>query len=672
MAARYPHDRFLTTKISEDGFWGKWRTAARTVTLPVQLKLLQDTGRYDAFNLKDHPYYRTPYTVWPVPDWLFWESDVAKWIEGVCYFLHEHPDEDLSAHVEHLVALIEAAQQPDGYLNIHFVVNEPEKRWSNLRDLHELYNGGHLIEAALAHHQLTGSSRFVDVMLRFVKHCSTVFGPAAEGKRPGYPGHPEVELALLRLYKRTGDQTSYDLARFFLTERGRDGGKYYVDEQAQRGEHPELAPAMMPKKHSFWYMQAQAPIAEQEEIEGHSVRAGYLLTAVADLVEMQREAGREQPETQGLLDATYRLWNSMVERKMYVTGGIGSVKQWEGFALPYSLPQSSDEGGCYAETCAAIAVVMVAERMLAMKLDGKVADVAERALFNASITSGMSVDGRSFTYENQLASSPQAPCERHTWFQCACCPPNVLRTLGVLGGFMWGGIPGGTRNDVALHQFFDGTIQAGDTSVEVSTRYPWSGDVRLRVKGPGRVLVRVPGWARDGCEFQPSAHVAPNGYAEVGEGETLMRMPLKPRLAHSHPYTTQDTVTLMYGPLVYCLEDEDNKWERNHFKDLCLQVDEAAVRVSEQNGLAVLHAPKAGFHRRIPQASRALPPGQDDTSAQAPTFIGMNDLDASVARLTYEEPDDAGLDLTFVPYYYRANRRTEGVQMRTSFAPKRR
>ncbi|CAO1639556.1 unnamed protein product [Sympodiomycopsis kandeliae] len=221
------------------------------------------------------------------------------------------------------------------------LLNEPDKRWSNLRDLHELFNGGHLIEAALAHQQLTKSDPLIKVMLPFIHYCATVFGPASKGLSLAIQTTPEIELALLRLYNRTGDQVCFDLANFFLAERGAQGGKYNIDEQAERGEHPGLAPAMMPKKHSFWYMQAHQPIVEQQEFEGHSVRAGYLLTAVADLIALN-----QRPNVGQFSTALRRLWKSMVETKMYVTGGIGSIKQWEGFSVPYSLPQWTDESGC--------------------------------------------------------------------------------------------------------------------------------------------------------------------------------------------------------------------------------------------------------------------------------------------------------------------------------------
>lgn len=426
----YPQQRFENVKLSKGSFWDDWRTVAREITAPTQLAQLKSTGRYKAFDLKWQEYYKTPMTVWPVPNWLFWESDVAKFIEAACYLLIDKKDAKLHAEVDYLVDLIESAQQPDGYLNIHFVVNEPEKRWSSLRDLHELYNAGHLIEAAVAHFQLTKKRQFIDVMLRFVRYTATVFGPNPNQKH-GYPGHPEIELALLRMYNAIGDEQCLRLAEYFIRERGKNQGEYFKIEQENRKEHPQLAPAMMPKAGSYWYMQAHKPIVEQETIEGHSVRAMYLLTAVADLCVI--ESSKKNAD---LHQALHRLWQDCCATKTAVTGGIGTIHQWEGFSLPYSISHAIDEGGSYNETCASIGQLMLADRMqLLDQLDGpRVGDVAERALYNASLTTGMSTDGKAFTYDNALASSHGHPCERHTWFECACCPPNVLRSLAALAG----------------------------------------------------------------------------------------------------------------------------------------------------------------------------------------------------------------------------------------------
>jgi DUF1680 family protein len=339
-------------------------------------------------------------------------------------------------------------------------------------------------------------------------------------------------------------------------------------------------------------------IKDQQEIEGHSVRAMYLLTAVADFAETCESAGVSDAEAAPLKEAVYRLWDNMVSSKMYVTGGIGSIKQWEGFAIPHFLPQGTDEGGCYAETCAAIGIIMLSERMLALQLDSRVADVAERALYNASVTTGMSVDGKSFTYENQLASCDKDLCNRHEWFECACCPPNVLRTLGVIGGFFWSALD---QKSVAIHHYFDGTITHGDLKVTLKTNYPWSGKVQFDVKASAgqKVLVRIPDWAGDEYTSSPQVQRAGNGYVELGAGETMLELPLKPRFSFSHPHTGQDLVTLHYGPLVYCLEDTDNAWVQNHFKDLTISAsyDLSAATEEVRDGVTYLRLPKAGYHR---------------------------------------------------------------------------
>lgn len=664
MVGDYPQEKFLNSALEPGSFWDRWQSVARAVTIPVQLELLQKTGRYDAFNLKHIPYYDRPPTIWPVPDHLFWESDVAKWIEGTCYHLHARPDPELQAHVEYLVGLIEKAQQPDGYLNIHFVVNEPEKRWTNLRDLHELYNFGHLIEAALAYHAQTQSDALIKVMVRFVDYCCTVFG-TGQGKLAGYPGHPEVELALLRLYRRTGYEKCLQLATYFLTERGKDGGQFYKDEQARRGEHPHTIPGMMPKPYSFWYMQAHKPIVEQDTIEGHSVRAMYLLTAVQDLAispDGARFASQEQ--MQALSAATRRLWNNMIRTKMYVTGGIGSVKQWEGFSIPYSLPISTDEGGCYTETCAGIGLLMLADRLLHEGLDGGVADVAERVLYNSSITSGMSADGKAFTYVNQLASSHEEPCQRFDWFECACCPPNVMRTFGCLQGYFFGTIAG-TPADLAIHQLFAGTIDHLGNRVIMRTKYPLDGQIDVTVEkiaSSATVWLRVPGWAQSNYTFSAEAELN-NGYLKItSPGEFRLHLQLRPRFLHSHPDIGPSRVTLAYGPLIYCIEDVDNPWiddlpePEHHFKHLCLELpnDPLQIRVHEPTaeGVTKLELAKSGYTLKM-----------QDNRGFASAFESQH-------QPGYYEQSGQGRDLVFVPYYYRCNRPGSRGRMRTSLRDK--
>lgn len=650
----YPQQRFKRVHLTKGSFWDDWRRVAREVTAPTQLAQLKSTGRYKAFDLKWQEYYKTPLTVWPVPNWLFWESDVAKFIEAACYLLIEEDDSNLRAEVDHLVNLIESAQQRDGYLNIHFVVNEPEKRWSSLRDLHELYNAGHLIEAAVAHFDLTGTRQFIDVMLRFARYTASIFGPNSDQKH-GYPGHPEIELALLRLYNAIGDKQCLQLAEYFIRQRGANEGEYYKQEQEARGEHPQLAPAMMPKAGSYWYMQAHKLIVEQETIEGHSVRAMYLLTAVADLCFIESETNAD------LHQAVKRLWQDCCATKTAVTGGIGTVHQWEGFSLPYSIPHAIDEGGSYNETCASIGQLMLADRLqLLDELDGyRVGDIAERALYNASLITGMSIDGKAFTYDNALASSPDHPCERHTWFECACCPPNVLRSLAALTGYFWSPLAKG--KGLVIHHYFDGIISDdhGIPIITMHTNYPWDGRIQIEINEAfdDKILIRIPAWAQKDATLSGPKDSQPfkifdlirKGYLQlVSKGTYELDLAIKPRLIYSHPYTNRDTLTVAYGPLIYCLEDIDNQFEKNHFKDLTIndKINLIARISKDHDGTLIIEAKGAGQYLSVEQ--------NYDNSVMLPEF------DNAV------ETKPEKYDLTFIPYYYRANRKGGKGQMRCS------
>lgn len=278
-------------------------------------------------------------------------------------------------------------------------------------------------------------------------------------------------------------------------------------------------PDYTPKSKSYWYQQAHKPILEQESVEGHSVRAMYLLTAVADLVRLDSSNTSQSSDISTSTEyqqALIRLWNNMVDKKMYLTGGIGAIKQWEGFGIDYFLPQGTDDGGCYAETCASIGVMMLAERLLQVDLDGRYADVMEMCMYNAVLTA-MSADGRSFTYVNQLASSETDVSKREEWFECACCPPNMTRTMGILGGYVWTHGLDGAAAFVNVHQYTSAalTFQVGQTSVELKqeSNWPWNGDVNFSLKTSAPVSVsirlRIPAWAEGFKVFTGHIRVIP-------------------------------------------------------------------------------------------------------------------------------------------------------------------
>ncbi|KAM0327100.1 hypothetical protein ACHAQA_006227 [Verticillium albo-atrum] len=410
----HPQVTFRQTVFTGKSMLAKRRTVVSRTTVRTQLEQLRSTGRYDCFKLKWHPIYEDK-TMWPVPFHLFWDSDIAKWIEGACYFLAEEYDAEIDATIRELVEMIRGAQQDDGYLNVHYTVVEPEKRWSNLRDMHELYNAGHLIEAAVSHRTYYNNDQMIKPLEKYISLMHKVFGPGKE-QRKGYPGHPEIELALMRFYSVTGHTDSYDLAQYFLSERGnpqgQDGKHYWDWEMEKRGDSIWKRPDAYPENRAYWYCQSHLPIVEQSTIEGHSVRAMYLLTAVADMVYLSKDKDRQLDDAEEWARALTRLWNNMVDKKMYLTGGIGAIKQWEGFGIDYFLPQGTDEGGCYSETCASIAVMMLAERLLHLDLDGHYADIMELCLYNTVMTA-MSLNGKAFTYVNQLASSE---ADKSSWW----------------------------------------------------------------------------------------------------------------------------------------------------------------------------------------------------------------------------------------------------------------
>ncbi|KAJ5523284.1 Six-hairpin glycosidase [Penicillium frequentans] len=656
----YPQESFAATKFAPGSFWDSRREVVRAQTLQHQLQMLKRTGRYDAFKLKWHPCYSEPPTSYPVPNHQFWDSDVAKWIEGACYLLMDHFDPEIDAAVKELVQMIREAQQPDGYLNIHYTVVEPEKRFTNLRDMHELYNAGHLIEGALAHYHYYKNDELLSPILKYVDLLVTTFG-AQDGQIPGYPGHPEIELALLRLYKVTGEPKHLKLAQFFIEERGNpQGGKekrhYYDVEAEARGENEHMLPGYFPAARSYWYQQAHEPIVDQQTIEGHSVRAMYLLTAVTDVVHIS------QPDSEvgmKFLPAVRRLWSNMVERKSYATGGIGSMKKWEGFGIDYFLPQSTDEGGCYAETCAAIGVMMLAERLLQIELHSDYADMIELCLYNAVLT-GMSLDGKAFTYVNQLGSSDQDISQRHEWFQVACCPPNVTRTMGFLGGYLWTRHVTEQSAIVNVHLYTSATLSfevSGSTvEIEQKTNWPWDGDVEFAVRtgkdGPPvdlQLRLRIPGWATS-WEITPHPEQLDvrNGYlyltAEWLKRNPQFRLscPMQPRVAQPHPMTLQPVAYVTRGPIVYCVEDVDHPWEHNHFKST---VFDATAPLREES-------------RSQPDSYVAIiaengAPGELDTSAWEKRIVAEPQK-----KFTGECHD-----LCFIPYYLRANRGGRG-QMR--------
>lgn len=494
---------------------------------------------------------------------VFQDSDLAKWLEAVAYRLASAPDPELESTADQVIDLFAKAQHADGYLNTYYQITDLNKRWTNLRENHELYCAGHLIEAAVAYFLSTGKRKFLDVVCRLADHIDSMFGPQ-EGKRRGYPGHPEIELALMKLYRVTQEERYLDLALYFVEERGKQP-HYFELEAKERGD--DLARHWGKWGHK--YSQAHKSIYEQDKAVGHSVRAMYLYCAVADLA---LETNNKQ-----LWDVCERLWQNTVNQQMYITGGIGSQSYGEAFTIDYDLPNDTS----YTETCASIGLVFWAQRMLSYKPQGTYGDVMEKALYNG-VLSGMSLDGKKFFYVNPLEVWPDVCQERHDlehvkstrqdWFACACCPPNIARLLTSLGQYIYTESEG--KLFVHLYAGSEVAWQINDTEVQLTqqTDYPFDEYVRIIVNPATQVdftlALRIPGWCRNPevtVNGEPVDRDQVSGYLYLdrtwSKGDIVdLIFPMPIEIMRANPLVRENAgkVALQRGPLVYCLEETDN------------------------------------------------------------------------------------------------------------------
>ncbi|MGH7594913.1 MAG: glycoside hydrolase family 127 protein [bacterium] len=558
-----------------DGFWAPKLKTNREVTIPAIYQRCQETGRIDAWKLDWKPGM-------PNEPHVFWDSDVAKWMEAAAYSLATHPEPQLKTRLDEAIDMIAQAQQPDGYLNTHFTVVQPQKRFTNLRDWHELYCAGHLIEAAVAHFHATGKRKFLDILCRYADLLESVFG-TQPGQKRGYDGHEEIELALVKLYHATGERRYLQLAKYFVDERGRQ--PHYFDLEARaRGEDPA----------SYWaktheYTQSHIPVREQIVPGGHAVRGMYLYSAMADLA-----AEYNDPE---LLAACRSIWRHLVAKRMYVTGGIGSSRANEGYTSDYDLPNET----AYAETCAAIGLILCTHRLLQIEPDGVYADVLERALYNGAL-SGVSLQGDRFFYENPLES--RGNHHRWAWHECSCCPPNIARLLASLGQYIYSR----RENELYVHLYVGGSavFDFGEKKIRLrqETDYPWDGKIRLPIEldkpTEFTLCLRIPGWCRTpeisiNGEKVSMAFVLQKGYAKLQRlwqsGDSIqIDLPMRIERVQAHPNVRANCgrVALQRGPLVYCLEEIDNGQNLN---DLVLPREENLDVQFEKNllgGIAVI------------------------------------------------------------------------------------
>jgi hypothetical protein len=521
----------------DGGLWARRQAINRAAALPHGLRMLETAGNLD--NLRIAAGRATG----RFRGRVFMDSDVYKWLEAAAFEMARAPSTELRASAQTLIELVAAAQGADGYLNSYYTVAEPGRRWTDLTHGHELYCAGHLIQAAIAYRRATGDDRLLAIAQRFVEQIHAVFGP---GRRATTDGHAEIEMALVELYRDTGERRHLDLAAFFLDQRGR----------GRIGPNRHDSPAAF---------QDRVPVREATTVEGHAVRALYLTTGAADVYLETGDAV--------LLETLTRQWRDMVEGKLYLTGGAGSRHLTEAFGQPYEL--SNDLA--YGETCAAIASVMWSWRMLLATGQARYADLIERTLYNA-VLAGVSLTGEQYFYVNPLASNGEEEhqhrggCRRKAWHLVACCPPNVMRLLASLGHYV------ATRDasGLQIHQYAAARVVSDGSpgvALRMESAYPWEGRVRLTLEEtsarPWTLALRVPDWCTgasvrvDGRETAGS--VAPTGYLRLerawARGNVVeLDLPMPARCVEAHPWieSTRGCVAIERGPIVYCLEAADH------------------------------------------------------------------------------------------------------------------
>lgn len=495
---------------------------------------------------------------------VFQDTDLYKWLESVAYCLAGGQGKEYETLADEVIDLIGRAQEEDGYLNTYFTVNAPQEKWTNLVEGHELYTSGHMIEAAVAYYEATGKGKLLNIAKKNADLICRVFGKN-EGQIPGYPGHQEIELALVKLYRTTGEQRYLETARYFIQERGTKPN-YLQEEIEKRGGYQFF--------HEFTdydleYSQAHIQPVNQSTAEGHAVRLMYMCAAMADLSEEYEDAE--------LLEACRRIWNNVTGARMYITGGIGSSGFRERFTTDYDLPNSTN----YSETCASIGLMMFGQRMASAAGDGRYYDVVERALYN-TVLAAVNIEGDRYFYVNPLEVVPEF-CTPHTymqhvkpvrqqWFSTACCPPNAARTLASLGQYIYAE----DEESVYIHQFISSkastSVSGSEIRLEIESELLQNGCVTIKAEtsGKGKLKIRIPEYAKDWkCRKdnepikQQVAEMAA-GYltVELTQGTNIIEFDfgVKPLWMAADDQVRADAgkTALVKGPLVYCLEEIDN------------------------------------------------------------------------------------------------------------------
>ena len=566
---------------------------------------------------------------------VFQDTDVAKWLEAVGFSLACYPDEALEKTADEVIDLIADAQCEDGYINTYFTIKEPDKRWTDLCEGHELYTAGHLMEAAVAYYEGTGKRKFLECMCRFADLICDTFG-TEEGKIHGYPGHEEVEIGLVKLARVTDNLKYLKQAKYFIDARG--VGENYFMKEMSRPDYKLIFPEFA--DYTPEYSQSHKPVREQTTAEGHAVRAVYLYCAMADLAEAYQD--------EGLLNACKTLWNNIVEKRMYITGGIGSSGYLERFTVDYDLPNEYN----YSESCASIGLALFGLRMAQITGESQYMDVVERALYN-TVLAGIALDGKSFFYVNPLEVWPPACMEgtskkhvkpiRQKWFGVACCPPNIARTLASLGQYVYSQKP--EKKELYVNLFVSNETEfdwnKDKIFVKLQTEFPWVNTYSLEVKNVPAdgmdLMLRVPDYAQnyqvkaDGNIYEENKE-SEKGYRRVHvEKDTKVEVSFAApaKFVYANPQVRADSgkVAIVRGPLVYCLEEIDN------FQNLpAIYVDTDAALREEKSDL---------FGGIITVKAR-----------------GKKIVESSVSDSLYsgQKPQLEDVELTAIPYPYWNNR----------------
>lgn len=594
---------FSDVKIT-GGYWKARQDINCSVTLKAVYDRFNETGRFEALkcDLRDGD-TNIPH--------IFWDSDVAKWIEGASYILHSEKNDQAVEIIENAIDLIIKNSDENGYFNSHFLVAEKENRF-RLRECHELYCAGHLIEAAVAYYELTGKDRFLNAVKKYADYIERAFkidNTAAFIT----PGHPEIELALVRLYKATSEKRYIELAKYFIDKRGNcDEPGIYTDWANE------------------YYSQDEIPVRERKTAEGHCVRALYLMCAAADIAYIYKD--------NDLKTACERFFDSIVNKRMYITGGVGSSNMGESFTIDYDLPNRT----AYAETCAAISLAMFAERMLKFGADSRYSDIIERTMYNG-IMSGISLDGKSFFYENPLEIDPDFNnintstkvkerfpiTQRVEVFDCSCCPPNIMRFVASISGLIYGF----DDNTVYINQYINSEGDVNGIKISQKTDYPNNGKITVRCNSNKKqIAFRIPCWCKS---FNINKKYSiKNGYAYVDLDseeniELELDMPVRIISANRRIHSDAGRIAVMRGPVVYCAEGIDNGAD---IKSIALPAESVFELAESEFLLPILK-------------TEAYRPFESDS-------------------LYYEAVDDyEKIPLTLIPYYAFANRGESEMQV---------